>query len=60
MGIIGGALGYRILFERIVAQSPFRFAEFEAVPIRRLRPLADRLTREVTTATVRCKLVPRG
>jgi SAM-dependent methyltransferase len=45
-------------FKRIVSESPFRFAEFEAVPIRKLRPLANRLTREVTTAIVRCKLVP--
>jgi SAM-dependent methyltransferase len=46
-------------FENFVANSPFKFAEFDAVPIRRLRPLASRLTREVTTAVVRCKLVPR-
>jgi SAM-dependent methyltransferase len=44
-------------FERLVADSPFEFAEFEAVPIRRLRPIASRLTREFTTAVVRCKLV---
>jgi len=46
-------------FESIVAQSDFKFAEFEPVPIRKLRPLANRLTREFTTAIVRCKLVPR-
>lgn len=46
-------------FERLVAASPFRFSQFEAVPIRRLRPVANRFTREFTTATVRCKLVPR-
>ena len=46
-------------FERIVSESPFEFARFEAVPIRKLRILANRLTREFTTATVRCKLVPR-
>jgi SAM-dependent methyltransferase len=46
-------------FENLVANSPFKFAEFEAVPIRRLRPIASRLTREMTTAVVRCKLVPR-
>jgi SAM-dependent methyltransferase len=46
-------------FEKLVAASPFRFAWFEAVPIRRLRPLANRLTREFTTAVVRCRLVPR-
>lgn len=46
-------------FERLVEESPFRFAEFEAVPIQKLRPLANRLTREATTAILRCKLVPR-
>lgn len=46
-------------FEKIVAESPFRFAEFEAVPINKLRPLANRLTREATTAIVKCKLVPQ-
>jgi SAM-dependent methyltransferase len=46
-------------FERMVAESPFRFDRFEAVPIRKLRPLANRLTREMTTAIVRCKLVPK-
>lgn len=47
-------------FERIVEQSPFRFAEFEARPIRKLKPVANRLTREVTTSIVRCKLIPRN
>jgi SAM-dependent methyltransferase len=47
-------------FEKLVAESPFTFASFETVPIRRLKPLANRLTREFTTAIVRCKLVPRG
>lgn len=46
-------------FEKCVADSPFRFAAFEAVPIRRLKKIANRMTREFTTATVRCKLVPR-
>jgi SAM-dependent methyltransferase len=46
-------------FENLVANSPFKFAEFDAIPIRRLRPIASRLTREFTTAVVRCKLVPR-
>ena len=47
-------------FEQMVAQSSFEFAAFEAVPIRRLQALANRFTREVTTAVVRCKLVPRS
>jgi hypothetical protein len=46
-------------FENLVGNSPFKFAEFDAIPIRRLRPIASRLTREFTTAVVRCKLVPR-
>ena len=46
-------------FERIVAESPFRFEEFEAIPIRKLGFLQNRFTREFTTAIVRCKLVPR-
>ena len=46
-------------FEKLVAQSPFRFAAFETVPIRRLRHVANRLTREFTTAVVKCKLVPK-
>jgi SAM-dependent methyltransferase len=47
-------------FERLVAESDFQFESFEAVPIRQLRPLNNRLTREFTTGTVRCKLVPRS
>lgn len=47
-------------FERIVEQSPFRFESLEAVPIRNLRFVANRLTREFTTAIVRSKLIPRN
>ncbi len=46
-------------FEYLVEQSPLRFAEFETVPIHRLRPIANRFTRELTTTIVRCKLVAR-
>jgi SAM-dependent methyltransferase len=46
-------------FEELVAQSPLRIERLDAVPIRRLRRFANRLTREFTTATVRCRLVPR-
>jgi SAM-dependent methyltransferase len=46
-------------FEEIVGASDFKFAEFEAVPIRKIHFLSNRLTREFTTAVVRCKLVPR-
>jgi SAM-dependent methyltransferase len=47
-------------FERIVERSPLKFASLETVPIRRVRLLANPLTREFTTAIVRCKLVPRS
>jgi len=43
-------------FEHLIKQSPFSLDWLETVPIRRLRPLHNRLTREVTTAIVRCKL----
>ncbi|HEU4630407.1 MAG TPA: class I SAM-dependent methyltransferase [Gemmatimonadaceae bacterium] len=46
-------------FERLVAASPLRFTHFEAVPIRRLAWAANRLTREWTTAIVRCRLARR-
>jgi SAM-dependent methyltransferase len=46
-------------FVRLVKASPLRFAHFELLPIRPLRHLANRLTREFTTAAVRCALVPR-
>jgi SAM-dependent methyltransferase len=46
-------------FETLVGASDFKFEEFEAVPIRRIHRLANRLTREFTTAIIRCKLVPR-
>jgi SAM-dependent methyltransferase len=47
-------------FERIIAQSDFEFEKLEAVPIRKLRPIANKLTREFTTSVVRCKLVPKS
>ena len=46
-------------FIRLVEASPLRFASFELLPIRPLRWFANRLTREFTTAAVRCVLVPR-
>lgn len=46
-------------FSALVAASPLRLASLEAVPIRRLAPIANRVTREFTTAIVRCTLVPR-
>lgn len=46
-------------FRRLVNRSPLRFERCETVPIRRLRRLHNALTREFTTATVRCILVHR-
>ena len=43
-------------FARLVADSDFEFEEFECVPIRKLKWLANPLTREFTTAIVRCRL----
>lgn len=46
-------------FEQIVEASPFECVNLDAVPIRALRPVANRLTREFSTALVRCRLIPR-
>jgi ubiquinone/menaquinone biosynthesis C-methylase UbiE len=43
-------------FEKIVAESSFRLASLETIPIRRLESVHNRMTREFTTAVVRCKL----
>ena len=43
-------------FERIVEAGPFRIERLQTVPIHKLRPLHSRLTRELTTAIVRCRL----
>ena len=43
-------------FERLVSDSRFRLVHLETVPIRKLRPVANRLTREFTTSIVRCVL----
>jgi SAM-dependent methyltransferase len=47
-------------FERLVAGSPFKLATLELVPIRKIRRFHNRLTREFTTAIVRCRLVKRN
>ena len=46
-------------FEHFVAASPLKFASLELVPIKRLRHFSNRLTREFTTALVRCRLLKR-
>ena len=43
-------------FERLVEHCGFQFASFEVVPVRKLRWISGRLTREFTTAVVRCCL----
>ena len=47
-------------FERLLAASPLQFAQLELVPIRKLHRFHNRLTREFTTAVVRCRLVKRS
>jgi SAM-dependent methyltransferase len=46
-------------FEKLVEDSPFKFASLELVPIKRLRRFHNRVTREFATAIVRCRLVKR-
>jgi SAM-dependent methyltransferase len=61
-GEVAGGLNQMTIakFERLIAESPFRFASFELVPIRKFRRIHNRLTREFTTAIVRCRLVKRA
>jgi SAM-dependent methyltransferase len=61
-GEVAGGLNQMSIcrFERIVAASPLRFTFLETVPIRKLRWLHNRYTREFTTAVVRCRLVKRA
>jgi SAM-dependent methyltransferase len=47
-------------FESLVANSPFEVASLELVPIGKLRRFHNRLTREFSTAIVRCRLVKRA
>ena len=46
-------------FQDLVRKSDFRFAQFEMVPIRKMKSLFTPLTKELFTAIVRCQLVPR-
>ncbi len=56
---IDGGLNQMTLrrFKQIIAESPFEFLTFEAVPIRRMRPFSNFLTREFLTSIVRSRLV---
>jgi SAM-dependent methyltransferase len=58
----GGLNGMTVSrFQRLLQGSPFTVESFETKPIRKLRLLHNRLTREFTTSTVRCKLLkPAG
>jgi len=44
-------------FEQLIEGGPFKFVTLELVPIRKLRLFHNRLTREFTTAIVRCRLI---
>lgn len=46
-------------FEELIEGSPFKLATLELIPIRNLRRFHNQLTREFTTAIVRCRLVKR-
>jgi SAM-dependent methyltransferase len=61
-GEVAGGLNQMTIarFEEVVAHSPLRFESCELAPIRKLRPLHNRLTREFLTAIVRCRLVKRA
>jgi SAM-dependent methyltransferase len=61
-GEVAGGLNQMTIarFENLIADSPFQFATLEPVPIRKLRRFHNRLTREFTTAVVRCRLVKRA
>jgi SAM-dependent methyltransferase len=60
-GDVAGGLNQMTVrkFIKLIDDSPFEFASLQLVPIRKLRLLHNRLTREFTTATVRCRLVKR-
>jgi SAM-dependent methyltransferase len=47
-------------FENLIAASPLVVSSMELVPIKKLRPIHNRFTREFTTAIVRCQLHRRG
>jgi SAM-dependent methyltransferase len=61
-GEVAGGLNQMTIrkFEKFVAHSPFEIAELELVPIRKLKPAHNRLTREFTTALVRCRMTKRN
>ena len=60
-GDVSGGLNRMTIgkFERLIAESPFQFSGLRLVPINKIRLLHNRLTRECTTAVVRCQLIKR-
>jgi len=60
-GEVAGGLNQMTItkFEKLIATSLLQFASLELIPIRKLRFLHNRFTREFTTAVVRCRLVKR-
>jgi SAM-dependent methyltransferase len=60
-GEVAGGLNQMTIarFEELIAASAFTFAGLELVPIKKLRRLHNRFTREFTTAVVRGRLVKR-
>ncbi len=60
-GEVAGGLNQMTIrrFEKLVAASPFEFVTLEPVPIRKLRWLHNRVTREFTTAVVRGRLTKK-
>ena len=60
-GEVAGGLNQMTIarFEKLVEGSPFKFATLEPVPIKKLRHFHNRVTREFTSAIVRCHLVKR-
>ncbi len=60
-GDVAGGLNQMTVrkFIKLIDDSPFEFASLQLVPIRKIRLLHNRLAREFTTATVRCRLVKR-
>jgi SAM-dependent methyltransferase len=60
-GEVAGGLNQMTIkrFTGLIQGSGFEIARLELVPIRKLRLFHNRLTREFTTAAVRCRLVKR-
>jgi SAM-dependent methyltransferase len=52
-GLNGMTVGW---FQRLVRESGYVVERFEPVPIRRTRPVHNRITREFLTSVVRCRL----